>query len=116
MHDRLISTRESVAWAVCLIILAAVLVGTGFTSTDPDSALYAGLAERLAQEPLSRWFAPEWWGFWPEAQMTGLFREHPAGVLLLPAALTVIPCRKAGGSNRMESACCPGGTTTPRST
>ena len=87
MTDRLLSTRELLAWVACFLGLAILLIWTGFTSTDPDSALYAGLADRLAQEPGSRWLAPEWWGFWPEAQMTGLFREHPAGVLLIPAAL-----------------------------
>jgi len=88
MPDRLLSPRDVIAWACGFVVVAAALVAIGFTSTDPDSALYAGLADRLAHEPVHRWLAPEWWGFWPDAQMIGFFREHPAGVLLLPAALS----------------------------
>ena len=75
-----------------------MLVARGFSSGDPDSALYAGIADRLAQEPVRRWIAPEWWGFWPEAQMTGLFREHPAGVFLMSAALTRVGVPAAQGA------------------
>lgn len=87
MSDRLLSGRESLVWLACFLLVAALIVATGFTSTDPDSALYAGLADRLTQEPIERWLAPEWWGFWTHVHMSGLFREHPAGVLLVPAAL-----------------------------
>ncbi len=83
----LVSAREGLIWTVGFLLVAAIIVGTGFSSADPDSSLYAGIAERLSQEPLARWVAPEWWGFWPEAHMTGLFREHPAGVFWAPAAL-----------------------------
>lgn len=75
------------AWAFGFVLVASVIVGTGFTSEDPDSTLHAGIAARLSAEPVSRWVAPEWWGFWPEAQLTGLYVEHPAGVFILPAAL-----------------------------
>jgi 4-amino-4-deoxy-L-arabinose transferase-like glycosyltransferase len=87
MAERLLPARESLAWLVCFLSVATLIVVTGFTSSDPDSALYAGLADRLSQEPIERWLAPEWWGFWTHVHMSGLFREHPAGVLLLPAAL-----------------------------
>jgi 4-amino-4-deoxy-L-arabinose transferase-like glycosyltransferase len=87
MSERLLPARESLAWLVCFLSAATLIVVTGFTSTDSDSALYAGLADRLTQEPVERWLAPEWWGFWAHVNMSGLFREHPAGVLLLPAAL-----------------------------
>jgi len=83
-----LSARERLVWTVGFLIVAAAIVGTGFTSNDPDSALYANIADRLSQEPVARWVAPEWWGFWPEARMTGLFREHPAGIFWLPAAIT----------------------------
>jgi 4-amino-4-deoxy-L-arabinose transferase-like glycosyltransferase len=96
--ERLLTRRDAIAWTGAFLIVAALLVVTGFTSDDPDSALYAGLSARLAQEPPSRWIAPEWWGFWPEAEMTGLFREHPAGVLLLPTALTVVGIPAARGA------------------
>jgi 4-amino-4-deoxy-L-arabinose transferase-like glycosyltransferase len=82
-----IARREAALWTAAFILVSALLVATRFQSDDPDSALYASISARLADEPVSRWLAPEWWGFWPEAEMTGLFREHPAGVFLLPAAL-----------------------------
>jgi 4-amino-4-deoxy-L-arabinose transferase-like glycosyltransferase len=81
---RLFTPRELVIWGACFLVAAGLVVATGFTSLDADSALYAGLAGRLTNEPLSHWIAPQWWGFWDG---TGLFREHPAGVLLLPALL-----------------------------
>ena len=87
MSERLLPARESMIWIVCFLAMAALIVVTGFTSTDSDSALYAALADRLTQEPIERWLAPEWWGFWAHVNMSGLFREHPAGVLLLPAGL-----------------------------
>lgn len=90
MNARLVSAGEATIWFACFVLLAFLLVATGFSSSDPDSALYAGISNRLSQEPVSRWIAPEWWGFWPEAYMEGYFREHPAGVFLLPAALSKI--------------------------
>jgi hypothetical protein len=87
MRQPLVPRRDMVVWACGFVLCASLLVAVGFSSSDGDSALYAGLSERLAAEPLSRWVAPEWWGFWPEAEMTGLFREHPAGALILPAVL-----------------------------
>jgi 4-amino-4-deoxy-L-arabinose transferase-like glycosyltransferase len=80
----LLSRRDLTIWLGCYLIVAALLVATGFASDDPDSALYAGLSAKLAAGPVSHWIAPEWWGFWDSQ---GLFREHPAGVFLLPAAL-----------------------------
>jgi len=87
MTERVFPTREVVAWIAGFILVAGLIVGTGFTSADPDSALYAGIASRLSEEPVARWVAPEWWGFWPDANLSGLFLEHPGGVFLLPAAL-----------------------------
>ena len=83
----LVPRRDLVVWTACCLLVASLLVAVRFTSSDGDSDLYAGLSGRLALEPVSRWVAPEWWGFWPEAEMTGLFREHPAGALIIPAAL-----------------------------
>jgi 4-amino-4-deoxy-L-arabinose transferase-like glycosyltransferase len=87
MHDTLVPRRDAVVWAGCFLVVATLLIAFRFSSSDGDSDLYAGLSSRLAAEPLSRWVAPEWWGFWPEAEMTGLFREHPGGALIIPAAL-----------------------------
>jgi 4-amino-4-deoxy-L-arabinose transferase-like glycosyltransferase len=88
MRARLLSPREGVFWAVAFILVAALIVLTQFSSTDPDSQLYASISGRLSEEPVSHWIAPEWWDFWPETHMTGLFREHPAGVFLVPVALS----------------------------
>lgn len=81
---RLLPAREVAIWTACFLLVSVLLVVTRFTSDDPDSALYAALSARLADGPVSRWIAPEWWGHW---DMEGLFREHPAGVFALPTLL-----------------------------
>jgi 4-amino-4-deoxy-L-arabinose transferase-like glycosyltransferase len=80
----ILSRREAATWLAAYVLISALLVAVRFTSEDPDSALYAEQAARLAAEPIDRWIVPEWWGNW---NLHGLFREHPAGVLLLPALL-----------------------------
>ncbi|MEO7191145.1 MAG: hypothetical protein ABI051_08825 [Vicinamibacterales bacterium] len=80
----LLSRREAWIWTASLLLVSALLISTHFTSDDPDSALYADLSARLAAGSATRWIAPEWWGNW---NTEGLFREHPAGVFLLPALL-----------------------------
>lgn len=87
MRATVFSPRERAIWALAFVIIASAIVVTRFTSTDPDSGLYAAIAGKLADTPVARWLSPEWWGLWPEAGLTGLFLEHPAGVFLLPAAL-----------------------------
>ena len=79
--------RERVVWIAGFLLVAALIVLTRFESRDPDSSLHASIANRLSQEPMRRWVAPEWWGFWPDAHLTGLYVEHPAGIFLLPALL-----------------------------
>jgi 4-amino-4-deoxy-L-arabinose transferase-like glycosyltransferase len=83
--ERMLTRRELLTWAALFLIVSALLVVTRFASDDPDSALYANISAKLADLPASRWIAPEWWGFWDSQ---GLFREHPAGVFLLPTALS----------------------------
>ncbi|HET7220418.1 MAG TPA: glycosyltransferase family 39 protein, partial [Vicinamibacterales bacterium] len=39
----------------------------------------------LANQPVSRWIAPEWGGAWDQQ---GLFREHPVGILI-PSVLAI---------------------------
>jgi 4-amino-4-deoxy-L-arabinose transferase-like glycosyltransferase len=87
MSGRLLPGRERAIWIACFLIVSLLLVLTRFVSSDPDSALYAALSTRLSQQPLARWIAPEWWGLWPQAHQTGYFREHPAGLFFIPAAL-----------------------------
>ena len=65
-------------------LVAIVLASGQFKSADPDSALHASLVARLAGLPVSGWIAPRWWGQWDR---TDLYREHPAGIFLLPAVL-----------------------------
>lgn len=81
---RVLSTRDAAVWATCFLAVSVTLVATGFASDDPDSALYANLSARLAEGPVANWIAPEWWGNW---NSEGWFREHPAGVFVLPTAL-----------------------------
>ena len=83
---RFLTRRELAAWAAFYVLVSMLLVATRFASDDPDSALYANLSAKLAQGPITNWIAPQWWGYWDG---TGLFREHPAGVFLLPTALTL---------------------------
>lgn len=84
MDRRLFTPRDLTIWSGCFLVAATLVVLTQFTSVDGDSALYAGLSGRLATEPMSRWIAPEWWGFW---NGSGLFLEHPAGLMFVPALL-----------------------------
>jgi 4-amino-4-deoxy-L-arabinose transferase-like glycosyltransferase len=83
----LLSARDRAVWAVAFLVVSAAIVGTRFTSVDGDSALYAALSARLADQPVDRWIAPEWFGLWAQTGLTGLWRENPAGIFLLPAAL-----------------------------
>jgi 4-amino-4-deoxy-L-arabinose transferase-like glycosyltransferase len=75
----------AVVWLTVLVVAAALLAATGYRTRDPDSRAYITIATRLADEPVSRWIAPQWWGAWAGQ---GLFREHPAGTFVLPALLT----------------------------
>lgn len=95
MPDRLLPARELAIWAAAFVLVAGLIVASGFGSVDPDSALYAALSARLAELPPARWIAPEWWGEW---NSEGWFREHPAGVFLLPVALSRLGIPAAQGS------------------
>jgi hypothetical protein len=72
------------AWVGAIAVSFLLIALLRFTSGDPDSTVYAGISSRLATEPFSRWIAPEWWGYWG---FTGPFREHPIGILVLPALI-----------------------------
>jgi 4-amino-4-deoxy-L-arabinose transferase-like glycosyltransferase len=73
---------EAGAWPVALVLGSLLLAWLHLGTRDPDSRLHVGIAARLAEQPLARWIAPEWWGLW---RSQGLFREHPAGIFWLPA-------------------------------
>jgi 4-amino-4-deoxy-L-arabinose transferase-like glycosyltransferase len=72
------------AWCSALILLAAILVLVGFYSRDPDSALHTAIVAQSYQRPVSQWIAPNWGGQWGR---NDLYREHPAGIFLVPSAL-----------------------------
>jgi len=74
----------ALAWTSALLAAAALIAATGYTSRDPDSTVYAGIAARLSAQPPGTWIAPQWWGHWG---FEGPFREHPAGILVIPAML-----------------------------
>jgi 4-amino-4-deoxy-L-arabinose transferase-like glycosyltransferase len=75
-------TLAMLSWVAAVAVSFIVLAAVSFTSGDPDSRVYAGIAARLAAEPFARWIAPEWWGQWG---FSGPFREHPIGIFLVPA-------------------------------
>jgi 4-amino-4-deoxy-L-arabinose transferase-like glycosyltransferase len=87
MMDALLSIRERRVWTFLFVGVAALLVITRFTSSDPDSALYASISAKLSEQPVAEWIAPQWWGLWPQAHQTGYFREHPSGLFWIPALL-----------------------------
>ena len=72
------------SWLAVLVIAAALLVIMGYRSRDPDSALYTEISSRMSLVAMNRWIAPEWEGLW---DLYGPFREHPIGILVLPALL-----------------------------
>ncbi len=77
--------HQAILWCGAIAVAALLLVASDYRSRDPDSSLYARLSGELAQEPPSRWIAPEWRGAWNQE---GLFREHPVGILL-PTVLLI---------------------------
>jgi 4-amino-4-deoxy-L-arabinose transferase-like glycosyltransferase len=72
------------AWALAVVVTAALIAAAHYESPDPDSGLHSGIAARLGQLPVKQWIAPEWWGLW---NSEGPYCEHPAGIFILPAAL-----------------------------
>ena len=75
---------ETLAWGAALAVAALVLALQGYEARDADSRLYAEIAARMAGQPVSGWIAPTLPPGW---YLTGLFREHPVGIHLVPALL-----------------------------
>jgi len=73
-----------VAWALVLATGWWALAALGYRTRDADSRLYAEMAARMSLAPAPGWIAPE---FPPGWFMSGLFREHPAGLFAPAAAL-----------------------------
>lgn len=78
------SRRAAFAWLAAWLSVALLIAATRYETRDPDSQLYAGISARLVSEPISRWIAPQWWGFW---QSEGPYVEHPVGMFVVPALL-----------------------------
>lgn len=72
------------AWLLVAALSALLIGAVKYGSGDPDSKLYAGISARMAQQPIERWIAPEWWGFWG---LDGPYQEHPIGMFVIPALL-----------------------------
>ncbi len=72
------------AWTGAVVVSVVLIAATRYTTRDPDSRLYAGIAARLSQQPVNRWIAPEWCGLWG---FDAPYYEHPVGIFLAPAAL-----------------------------
>jgi hypothetical protein len=77
--------KAALLWCATLVAAAMLLVAADMRTRDPDSTLYARLASDLADQPASRWIAPQWGGAWDQH---GLFREHPVGILI-PSVLAI---------------------------
>jgi hypothetical protein len=71
-------------WVAALLLASTLLVISGFRTHDADSRVYITIATHLADQPVDRWIAPQWWGVWG---MQGLYREHPIGTFVPPALL-----------------------------
>ncbi|MBN2371442.1 MAG: glycosyltransferase family 39 protein [Vicinamibacteria bacterium] len=103
---RYFGLKEVGAWLVALSMILFFIAMVGFRTRDPDSSLHVAISVRLAQEPMARWIAPEWWSdHWSAA---GLYREHPAGVFWPPALLARLgypPRQAAYAVNTLYLAC-----------
>lgn len=75
---------QGFAWASVLVVAAMLLAASGYRSRDPDSTVYSEISGRMSAMPFRTWLAPEWGGSWG---FSGLFREHPIGIFVLPALL-----------------------------
>jgi 4-amino-4-deoxy-L-arabinose transferase-like glycosyltransferase len=79
-----VNRAATVAWIAAFVLSGLCLAALGYQARDADSRLYSEIAARMATEPVGRWIAPV---FPPGWFMSGLFREHPVGIHLLPALL-----------------------------
>ncbi|MCX6566048.1 MAG: glycosyltransferase family 39 protein [Candidatus Aminicenantes bacterium] len=83
-------TRSILIFSLTLVVLCIIVSIFPYEYRDSDSSCYSAISQRLAFEPLSTWCAPQWWG---HGGNQGLFREHPPGILWLPALLVRLGAR-----------------------
>lgn len=76
---------------------AACLIVSAFTPfySDSDSSCYSYLSQKLAEQPPARWCAPQWEG---HGGNQGLFRDHPPGILWLPAVMIRLGVKKSAAA------------------
>lgn len=97
---------EILPWLAVVVLGAVALAALSYRTRDPDSRLYSEIGAQLATRAPERWIAPE---FPPGWYMNGLFREHPAGVHLLPALMGRLgfpPLQAAYAANALYQAMC----------
>ncbi len=80
-----VQSRSLLLFTLTLVALCLIVIIFPYEYRDSDSLCYSVISQRLASEPLGTWCAPQWWG---HGGNQGLFREHPPGILWLPALLT----------------------------
>lgn len=79
--------KELLAWCAALLLAGLTLGSRDYRTRDADSLLYSAIAADLSTRPFDGWIAPAW----PAGSYGhGLFREHPAGIFVLPALLARI--------------------------
>lgn len=64
------------------IILCVLVIVFPYELRDSDSKAYSYIGQKLADQPIVRWCAPEWRG---HGGHEGLFQDHPPGVLWITA-------------------------------
>jgi len=79
--------RGVLAWTGVLAASWVALAAVDYHARDPDSRLHAEISARMATAPPRSWIAPE---FPPGWFMSGLYREHPAGLFVPAAGLALL--------------------------
>jgi 4-amino-4-deoxy-L-arabinose transferase-like glycosyltransferase len=75
---------ELAIWLVLFVAFVLIVWSTDYSFRDPDSRLYSNISQKLSEQPLDQWIAPQWYGFW---KRDGPFREHPPGTFWVNATL-----------------------------
>jgi 4-amino-4-deoxy-L-arabinose transferase-like glycosyltransferase len=79
-----IKAGQVLIFALTLAALWFIVIIFPYEYRDSDSSCYSFISQKLATEPMSTWCAPQWRG---HGGNQGYFREHPPGILWLPALL-----------------------------
>lgn len=82
---------------ITYIILCGLVIVFPYEYRDSDSSCYSSISQKLGHRPLREWCAPQWWG---HGGNSGLFQDHPPGILWLPALFV-----RAGLPGRSAALC-----------